>query len=572
MKSFEDRGMRQAVEFKARDRVVWVFPKMKRECPLGTVSLDEENWLVCVGTLVYSGLPPARSVEEFFEDWKAGKVKWAELYGSFAALRSERGRVSVVTDRLGVQPIFVDEQETLSTSFLALVKASAHSRRVNREAMVEKLATGYVIGPETLVEGIERLGGSESGRGLKSVEWTRPPSRGSAFSRPRKKLEEVAEEQNAVLLKSLERVKTFGEEVGAVLALSAGYDSRLLLGACEALGWRVALQTHASRGSVDHDVNYKIVEAIASAKERKLIVVKTNVFWNWDPQEVYGKLAENMLFFDGRNSFNMGALSETYVSGYSLATLAHNGLRLSGLGGEVYRNYYWTVGNRVRFESWTTSRLLYRTALAVLGGRRKWRQIGQHRRRKIERAIGADLRERESQLMLRRYYSEVRMPQCDGANNNAHNQVAYFLAPFMEWAVIKSSYDAVAAVGLGGRLEAEMIRRFDPSLANGPSHYGFPLGQEPLWHLGKSLCKGLVPGRAWDTLTRVRLAVGQAEREEARRMRAILAGDRRMKELKECLQDWLAQCHLEVAFKDYSHTTNVLFLGMLLKEFGDKLR
>ena len=64
----------------------------------------------------------------------------------------------MLIDRLNVQHVFFNENHScVSSSFLAVLVASPHPFRLNRLAAYEKLTTGYIISPDTLVEGIQQV-------------------------------------------------------------------------------------------------------------------------------------------------------------------------------------------------------------------------------------------------------------------------------------------------------------------------------------------------------------------------------------------------------------------------------
>lgn len=570
---FAKKRMGPRTELRAGGRVVWVLAKTLQPLRPSIDRTDADNWLASAGTLIYGGRGLAASLTALHTDLVGGRVEWSRLKGSFALMWAVGGELTTITDVLGVQPLFEDEQETVSTSFLAVLVSSRTKRTINETAFLEKVATGYVIGPETLVHEIRRDGGiPREGPAPRTYRRLRPPKDEVTEVQARGTRRAAAWEQLEHLRCQLSDLHSVAVEEKAVLAVSGGYDSRLLLAALLSQGLPPSLQTHASEGSHDHEVNQAIVRGIALKKDLPLIVVPTRVVWKEEPESLQAALHDGLYFFDGRNSFNMGAFSSTYTHAYAVASLGGCGVRLNGLGGEIYRNYYSTARRRVDFHEWTLNKLLYRTALRVIRDESAWREVFRSRQAKIENVLGARIGGSVDQRMLRRYHAEVRMPHCYGAVNNAHNQVASFLTPFVDWETVRKAYEAGPLIGLSGRFQAEMIELADTDLAHGLSHHGFPPAREPIAHRLKAAIKGYVPDTVWNVKTRMGMATGASGGDQRRRFEGLRENHSELRALEECLRDWYPKLVWEESYRNYSHVGNVVFLGSFLREFGGGLR
>ena len=106
-----------------------------------------------------------------------------------------------------------------------------------------------------------------------------------------------------------------------------------------------------------------------------------------------------------------------------------------------------------------------------------------------------------SAFQIRRYYSEMRMPDCDALNCNAHNQMEFYLTPFIEKKMIQDAYKA-RRFCKSGEFQAAMIAKLSPQIASYPSHYGFPFDKkEPLSYKAYTFARGVLPDRIWNYRT-----------------------------------------------------------------------
>lgn len=567
---FTARGFRVGRTLRFGPCAALVFAKQKRE-DIQFFERADGAQIVAVGTLGYRGRSARASLAVLLDDAARGELDWDELIGAFCVVVWDGRVLRVFNDRLQVQPIFVDaECLAASTSFLALLTAQRTRRRINRPALLEKLVTGFVIGPDTLAEGL-----CKATRGIQDA-WTGrawqflvPPPKdlGSSTPPPRNRADAIAE-QNSALATYLRRVVPFAGEAEVVLATSAGYDSRLLLAAAEGLFPSLRLQTHATAGV--HDVDRCIVETWAQERGYELVAVPTKPMIELDAAGIDAVAEDCVQFFDGRSSHNMGAMSPVYTRGYSIASLGGAGLRLNGLGGELYRNYYFSSRRSVDLFEWMVHHVYYPASVALMGHRSRLREVHESVVAKMARQLDIELGTRVDQSVLRRIYSEIRMPECDGVNSNAHNQVALYLMPFVEWSVIRTGYRALRHLGLSGRFQADLIESFSPRLAGGASHYGFPLNQEPLSWGMKAGVKGWTPDWLWNLRT-PHLLRGRSALARRSRFLSIIGRSEVLSAAIEEMQALVPEYRLDAALLDYAQGPNLMFVAVFLKRFSSWL-
>ena len=102
-------------------------------------------------------------------------------------------------------------------------------------------------------------------------------------------------------------------------------------------------------------------------------------------------------------------------------------------------------------------------------------------------------------FQIKRYYSEMRMPDCDALNCNANNQMEFYLTPFIEKTMIEDAYKARKHIGISGEFQAEIIKGFSPLIASFNTHYGYSLDKkEPMKNKIYMFIRGILPDSIWN--------------------------------------------------------------------------
>jgi len=564
-------GESKHLAFGRNEVLVW---EKQLACDLNYLCNDGRCMAFAIGTLVYKGKTLRDSLRALTGDYYNGRVAWDDLLGSFCVGFWHNGELTLLTDSMECQPVFVDAQmEVASSSFLALLSALPGKHRLNRLGFAEKVATGYIVGPDTLVDGICRVTRpmQESWEGRAWCFAKKPPRR---LTTPEYKPDKSAciDAILGSIGRYLDAVRAMAANHPVILGLSSGYDSRLLLASAWRIGFPLTLQTHATKGTPGHEADLPVVRSLAARKRVPLVVVPTRPMEELPPDEFSNVLRNCVSFFDARCSDNMGAFSETYTREYSIASLGDCALRLNGLGGEIYRNYYFDSPGPVNFRAWLEHHVYYPTARRVIADRGFWEEMHRHKVAKMSKELGVDLTERANALIRKRYYSEIRMPQCDGANNNAHNQVAFYLTPFIEWPVIRTGYQAVSFLGFSGHFQASLIERAEPEVAAAPSHYGFLLSHEPVRHRIKSWLKCNLPDAFWVKRRDRQLESGAYGADNFARYQRLRQRYAILEEVEEAQRAFVPAFHWQESHKHYANGPTCTFLGTWLREYAAKLK
>ena len=523
------------------------------------------------GTVVYRGLGCRDSLHRLLADFQAGQVDQEQLLGSFCLLFWNGRYVSVLLDRSRTLHVFGNEDRTcLSSSFLAALSASPRARPLNRLAACEKLATGYIVSPDTLVEGIQQVDGDvgatyraeEDGACFVPVR-ARPPRSLRRASVADSIAGQVSRLQSHFRAMDALHVESRGE-----LGMSSGYDSRLVLACAQFLSRPMDLHTHGTPGI--HNAEREVVQQIAARRGLVLSQVSTRRIEDHGAEEIAALLDDGLYFYDGRCSHNMGAFGEVYTRAYKARVLGTHRLGWNGLGGEMYRNYYFTADRPVNLRHWLDRHVYYPFASEAWGNAEEYEAMHRRKVEKMARRLETAIPERAEFLWLRRYYSEIRMPDCDATNNDALNQLAYFHTPFMDAALVAEALDATPHIGCGGTYQARLIRALDPGLAAFPTHYGHALDPIPLRPRLQSWWKCQVP----EFVQRIRLRT-RLRRMEPRivpEYQAFAQGVPALGEIREALCSSVLRGRFEDAMIHYAQKPTTIFVGSFLRAFQHKIR
>jgi hypothetical protein len=564
---FRKKGFAADQPFVLGDWTLRLWSKQHVSAP-NWVDSGEQGRAFLIGSLSYRGLGYREGLAALLGDVRKGVVDYSNLQGSFVVLFEAGGSLRLLTDELNVGAVFIDPaRQRLSSSFLAVLAASTEKWSLNRLALQEKLATGYVVAPDTLVEGIVKASNAvQMGINWQGLSFVQHPNRPDRVVCNRASFNEAVEDQLNAISSHLRNLSALTRDFAPELGLSSGYDSRLLLALCNVLPVTVGVHTHATTGA--HDRERRIATELCRLNGNSLRVIPTKQMNEQSAERLAEILDDGLYYYDGRNSAEMGAFSETYTRAYRNAVTEGYALGLSGLGGEIYRNYFLTSLPRLPFLAWMQRHVYYPGISDDFG-----RYTEMHARviDKMSTIIGTDLSKWVDLYTLRRYYGEIRMPESNGTVANAHNQLTFYMIPFGEYRVILKAYEATRHIGLCGAFEAAMLCRCNASLAAVDSNYGYPFTRIPPRARMHAAIKGLLPDAIWLTYDRYRLRRGLYQ-ENSDLYKQLCQRHRVMAEIDDVLHATIPCLDVEMATRDARSRGNLVYIGSFLREFATLLR
>ena len=249
----------------------------------------------------------------------------------FAAIRaSTDGGVTAATDAMGARHVYYAsgaDWSAISTSAEALARAARSS--IDLEAAAIQCQLGWQVGTRTLFEGVHKLDAGTTA----TLNAGRLHSESYAANDPKPiGLEEAVRSAASMLRDYLE--KYLDDHPDATLQLTGGQDSRLLLSAIPpSRRHGLSVMTLRVPGSADADIAAQLAERYRMRHH----VITLDGLDEWSNSEAHDAVAEA--------SRRLGGMADPLA----LAALVFaeskigQGPRLSGLGGEVARGFYYIL-------------------------------------------------------------------------------------------------------------------------------------------------------------------------------------------------------------------------------------
>lgn len=421
------------------------------------------RFLACVGTLIYQAKVGTAALERL----AAAPDPAAEIsrcHGHFALILGDPDGVRILRDACAALEVFHDPHQCVfSTSFLAIARTMTR-RVLRRQEAHEFLFHGHTLGTATLIDGLRRLDAGEEviverdvriRRPGAPIPPTPPPAEGSRTQIARNAVDRIAETMREV---------GAAFEGRASLALSGGYDTRLLLGLCRRIGIAPELFVYGAPASSD------VVTASLIAEREGLLVA--HIDKGRLPQDVTeadypGVIHQNYLDADGVIDGGIfGPPTERMAQ-----SLRHRdgAVALHGGGGEAFRNFFGISGRATSTR--TIAGLFFRVPAGVVPRSYVDRAYVERIAVKMDAALGT------TGGILSRHGAEALYPHFRyrfwvGRELGSSSRAGYSYMPLFDAQTVALALATPTRFKNYGNLEAEMIRIADPSLARHPSNYG----------------------------------------------------------------------------------------------------
>lgn len=391
---------------------------------------------------------------------------WQCTYGDYFIFYKEKDKYKIICDPLRKFHVFkLKNIEVYSSSFLACGHL-CENLSINEIAVYEKLCLGYNIAPNTLFNEINRIYSPENTNSsntelvnnlidFKDIKFYTSKN-------------EALKESIKTINKQFNSYKSFFSQ-GVDLGLSDGMDSRLVLALLLNQNIQdIQLHTHATKGV--HDKEKGTAQIIAEKMKLPIKRVECERLEKQPKEKLEEIILDNFVYYDGQNSFNMGAFAQNYTKWYKDQVMGEYKVSLNGLGGEVYRNYYYTNHGNRNFKEFGKNWLFYRFAHEYLP-EGEFDEFWEYFTNTVSTRLDINILKKVNLKTIRRYYSEINMADGDAINNNAHNKFYYFLTPFIEPEVLINAYRILPFIGNSTLFEGEMIHIINPELATIKTHY-----------------------------------------------------------------------------------------------------
>jgi hypothetical protein len=426
------------------------------------VRLPGGDFVAAAGTFVLGEQGGAAALRTFYDRFDGTSRALADTAGHFLLAIGRGERVWLLRDRNGAYEAYAAiDGSAVSSSFLAL--AAAQSKlTVNRQAAYEYVFDGVTLGDDSPFNEIRKLGIDEMlvwDRGWRSerLGWPLMPS-------------EMLGDRQAALGSVLERltalVRRCATAAGgkARLALSGGYDSRLIVALLLRAGIQPELYVYGPESSSD----VRVAKAIAAAEGLPLTHLDKDEAPMPAPEAFPDIVARNYLVGDGMpwgGVFGRGAehqaRAERHAGGYLL---------LNGGGGELMRNFFALLDRPIAAADLARCFYSQFDPAACAAG---FSQVAHLERiaAKMRRIPGL-----ESDPLTRRMaeavYPHFRCRSWNGRESTANSRFGPWLLPFYDYEATQAALALPVAWKSFGDFEGALIRLANPRLAAYASNYG----------------------------------------------------------------------------------------------------
>lgn len=567
LNTFEEKGFKNMKKFVLGEFHLLLYAKIIESKPQYYEHDDDK--IFAVGTFIYKENDFETSLKELLNDCKNGTIKWNELLGHYTIIFYINNKITIMQDPTKVKHVFTTYgYSCFSSSLFAISDALDLCLTINKMAVYEKCLVGIIVSPDTIFKEIIQINKdvqnsiNNENCGVSfiintfykdDIQYHRCGRRNSAAAQGRFLQQYLIKWKAAIK----ERVD---------LGLSGGYDSTLLLAATYPL-YDKCLHIHTHSTAHIHDKEKNVALEMAKKKSLLCNIVRTTPY-NQVTGNIVPQLLENLTFFDGRTSFDIGGLSPTYTSSYRMKATDNCMFTLTGVGGEVYRNIYSIVGKKINAEKFLNNIVFNPYFSKSVRDIKLQKEIIEYHVAKCERILGLKLQGNVDMLAVRRYYSEIIMPEGQGHVIDAYNTVSYCLAPYLDIQVIREAYKGMRYLGSHGEYEGSIIETLDKELAHCKSSYGYSFDHIPFQQRIKQVIRSRVSHVLWNKMSNFK---NHGKSAEVKYLDSICEKCEIMEQAMDMLKKEFPQIHFSIMLRGSSMPANLSYLALSLFERRDML-
>lgn len=523
-----------------------------------------------VGTPLYRGIQFNCLLKVVSDEFYDGKLDISNLKGNFLFVFIKDEEITILSDRGRQHQLFYNEiTGAVSNSLQLLVESNRNKYKLNKMALYERIAIGFNLGEDTIFENIiaitpknkdilRRLNIHYLNQGIVNTNNLVFHDSGKASSLNR---------QITVLSDYFKLIdQTFPRKSGD-LGLSGGFDCRLLLAlASQNLTQKLHLHTHATAGVHEGQGGY--AEKLAQVYGAGVTKVETSSPLDLSDEELEQMLYKNMVFFDGRSARHLGAYSQTYTADYKSASMGHGYYSLNGLGGEIYRDSYFTGNKKMTWNEWASRYLFLELSYEILP-KDILHDLSAYLKKKILEELPWD-KSYFDMVFTHSYYGLLKMPQCNGNLVAAYNKVSPILLPFVEPDNVVEALKAIPYFGIGGQYQARMIKMISPDLAAVPTNYGGSFASLSWKYLIWSKMKTMGSANRRQALVTKKLLSKAQSASFQRTLESIIQRPILKSSLAK-LADLVPGLNVNLALVDSTQRRNLIFLSYFLHHNSNRI-
>jgi asparagine synthase (glutamine-hydrolysing) len=463
--SFAAQGFAEPKVFETEFALILLYPKLVTG-QLNAAADTTGDFAFYTGTLVRDGTTGDSALNHLLSH---PPERYTGLAGAYALVVNNGRGLRLMLDPLGAYKVYTDAEKIVwSSSFLAVL-STIEGPQIDPQGVYEYVFNGATFGKSTVVRQISMIepGLHKIGR-VATFQANALPEISKPMSEPRK----VLIDKNLKLLR--ERfgsvARAFGTNID--MALTGGYDSRLMLALIREAGITPRLHVYGAPG----DPDVEIAQLIAAGEGLPLI--HTNKEQARDmasPDELAQIVKDQFLAFDGCPPDGI------FGNGTDLATrrarCETGRLALNGGCGEIYRNFFYLPDR-----GFTTRELLWSfwsqfDPATCTSGFREGDYLAA-----LEKKMLAVLETSSRQLtrpQVEYLYPAFRGRFWTSLNTCVNLRFGDAATPFLDEGLARAAAQVPVKFKNYGQFEAALITAIDPKLAAYPSAYGHSFAAPP---------------------------------------------------------------------------------------------
>ena len=464
---FRHSGFGKSVTFESDSCIIDYYPKIDYPS-CDHVDFGDGNFIFAVGTFVYGNQIGADALKLLYDQANHLEELRAS-HGHFLIVLRKGGRTILFKDPIGSYDLFLTRNDhCATTSFLAAAEAAGRST-INVQETYEYVFNGVSLGTATPLAEVRRLGLSERmifEPGPAIISQDIAPSTEEA---PESFSTLVDRNLAGLLEYATTLIKLFGDNIK--IALSGGYDSRLLLAMFRHAGVTPRLFVYG--GDKDQDV--RTAKRITEAEGIALDHIDKPSLRGITP-ETYPEIVQNNFFRE--DALPNGGIFTNGAELIARSRRSENGaLHVNGGGGEVFRNFF----NLPAHRSLTPRQFVWvfysRFDPEQCTGAFVPKAFEERIADKVA-AVFASNGAKLSRRQVESLYPYFRCRSWFGRENSINSRWGYSILPFFDHQTVTSALRIPIRYKYFGNFEACLIRRADPALARYESNYGHSFAQD----------------------------------------------------------------------------------------------
>jgi asparagine synthase (glutamine-hydrolysing) len=451
--------------------------------PLGSGALvqDGRRFAAYVGSVHWQGLTRTALLRRVLAGFDApASMPLRDFSGAFAMLFCDGDQVWLFHDAVGIQKVYATADRFVLSTSLLVCRSTLASPRVNRLRAQEYVLLGSTHALDTAIDGVRVLDPTQALELRSGTTRTLHPAEDWRCAPRFRTMPEAVDTLAAMIAADFDSMaRAFGPKIG--MALSGGFDSRLLLAALDHQGVVPTLYVYGSAS--DSDVRV----AVAKAADLGLAIEcvdKASANAELAPLD-RERLRDSLTFFDAL------PVDGAFDRGMDRATRLHQvrdgTLNLNGGGGEILRNFFYLPDRD--FTAADLVDTFYSNWLPrAIPGEDERQALKQALEQVILECLGFDAGtararvRRLSRSDIELVYSLFRLRFWMGRNNTIAARYGAFLTPLAQPRLVELAAAVPLQSKTDGDLEAAIIRALSPRVARGPSNYGFDFALGPTVH------------------------------------------------------------------------------------------